>query len=43
MCTEELTDDAALIRVKRVLLDVNAVPYILELFSAQNTPKLISV
>jgi hypothetical protein len=34
MCAEELTDDAALIRVKRVLLDVNAVPYILELFSA---------
>jgi hypothetical protein len=26
MCVEELTDDAALIRVKRVLLDVNAVP-----------------
>jgi hypothetical protein len=34
MCAEELTDDAALIRVKQVLLDVNAVPYIPELFSA---------
>jgi hypothetical protein len=43
MCTEELTDDAALIRVKRVLLDVNAVPYIPELFSAQNPPKPVSV
>jgi hypothetical protein len=36
MCVEELTDDAALIQVKRVLLDVNTVPYILELFFAQN-------
>jgi hypothetical protein len=26
MCTEELTDDAVLIRVKQVLLDVNTVP-----------------
>jgi hypothetical protein len=42
-CAEELTDDAALIRVKRVLLDVNAVPYIPELFSAQNPPKPVSV
>jgi hypothetical protein len=39
MCAEELTDDAALIRVTRVLLDVNTVPYILELFSAQNPPE----
>jgi hypothetical protein len=39
MCAEELTDDAVLIRVKRVLLDVNTVPYILELFSAQNPPE----
>jgi hypothetical protein len=36
MCVEKLTDDAALIRVKWVLLDVNTVPYIPELFSAQN-------
>jgi hypothetical protein len=43
MCAEELTDDAALIRVKRVLLDVNAVPYVPELFSAQNPPKPVSV
>jgi hypothetical protein len=42
MCTEELTDDAALIRIKRVLLDVNTVPYIPELFSAQNPPELVS-
>jgi hypothetical protein len=34
MCAEELADDNALIRVKRVLLDVNAVTYVLELFSA---------
>jgi hypothetical protein len=34
MCAEELTDDAALIRVKRVLLDMNTVPYVPELFSA---------
>jgi hypothetical protein len=39
MCAEELTDDVTLIRVKRVLLDVNAVPYVPELFSAQNPPK----
>jgi hypothetical protein len=41
MCAEELIDDAALIRVKRVLLDVNTVPYIPELFSAQNPPELV--
>jgi hypothetical protein len=28
MCAEELTDDAALIRVRRVLLDVDTVPYV---------------
>jgi hypothetical protein len=43
MCVEELTDDAVLIRVKRVLLDVNAVPYVPELFSAQNPPKPVSI
>jgi hypothetical protein len=42
MCVEDLTNDAALIRVKRVLLDVNTVPYILELFFAQNPPELVS-
>jgi hypothetical protein len=42
MCAEELTDDGALIRVKRVLLDVNMVPYIPELFSAQNPPEPVS-
>jgi hypothetical protein len=43
MCAEELTDDAVLIRVKRVLLDVNAVPYIPEFFSTQNPPKSVSI
>jgi hypothetical protein len=37
-----LSNDAALLRVKRVLLDVNTVPYIPELFSAQNPPKPVS-
>jgi hypothetical protein len=41
MCVEELTNDAMLIRVKRVLLDVNTVPYVPELFSAQNPPEPI--
>jgi hypothetical protein len=34
MCTEELSDEAALLRVKRVLLDMDAVPYVPGLFSA---------
>jgi hypothetical protein len=42
MCAEELADDAAIIRIKRVLLDVNIVPYIPELFSAQNPPEPVS-
>jgi hypothetical protein len=42
MCAEELSDDAALLRVKRVLLDVDAVPYVPELFSARNPPKPVS-
>jgi hypothetical protein len=42
MCAEELTNDAVLIRVKRVLLDVNTVPYVPELFSAQNHPEPVS-
>jgi hypothetical protein len=33
MCAKELSDDAALLRVKRVLLDVDAVPYVPGLFS----------
>jgi hypothetical protein len=28
MCAEELSDDTALTRVRRVLLDVDAVPYV---------------
>jgi hypothetical protein len=43
MCAEELTDDAALTWVRRVLLDVDAVPYVLQLFSAQNPPKPVSI
>jgi hypothetical protein len=43
MGTEELTDEAALIRVKRVLLDVNTVPYVLGLFSARNPPIPVSI
>jgi hypothetical protein len=43
MCIEELIDDVVLIRVKRVLLDVNAVPYVPKLFSTQNPPKPVSV
>jgi hypothetical protein len=43
MCAEELTDDAALIRVRRVLLDVDAVPYVPQLFAAQNPPKPVSI
>jgi hypothetical protein len=34
MCAEELTDEATLHRVKRVLLDVDAVPYVPQLFTA---------
>jgi hypothetical protein len=43
MCAEEWTDDAVLIRVKRVLLDMNMVPYVPELFSAQNPPEPVSL
>jgi hypothetical protein len=43
MCAEELPDEAALIRVKRVLLDVNAVPYIPGLFSARSPLKPVSI
>jgi hypothetical protein len=34
MCAEELPDEAALQQVQRVLLDVDAVPYVPTLFSA---------
>jgi hypothetical protein len=43
MCTEELPDEVALQRVQRVLLDVNTVPYVPTLFSAQNPPKPVSI
>jgi hypothetical protein len=43
MCAEDLPDEAALQRVQRVLLDVDAVPYVATLFSAQNPPKPVSV
>jgi hypothetical protein len=43
MCAEELTDDTALTRVRRVLLDVDAVPYVPQLFSAQNPPKPVRI
>jgi hypothetical protein len=43
MCVEELTDEAALIQVRWVLLDVDAVPYVPQLFSANNPPKLVSI
>jgi hypothetical protein len=43
MCAEELTNDAALIRVRRVLLDVDIVPYVPQLFSVQNPLKPVSI
>jgi hypothetical protein len=43
MCAEELGDDAALVRVKRILLDVDAVPYVPAGFTAQNRPPAVSV
>jgi hypothetical protein len=42
MCAEELSDDAALLRVRRVLLDVDAMPYMPELFTARNPPEPVS-
>jgi hypothetical protein len=38
MCAEELGDNAALVRVKRILLDVETVPYVPAGFTAQNRP-----
>jgi hypothetical protein len=43
MCAEELPDDAAHTRVRRVLLDVDKVPYVAELFSARNPPNPVSL
>jgi hypothetical protein len=43
MCAEELSDEAALPRVKRVLLDVDAVPYVPGLFSARSPPRPLSI
>jgi hypothetical protein len=43
MCAEELTDEAALHQVRRVLLDVDAVPYVPQLYTAQNPPKPVNV
>jgi hypothetical protein len=43
MCAEELSDEAALLRVQRVPVDVNAVPYVPALFSARNPPQLVSI
>jgi hypothetical protein len=43
ICAEELTDDAALIRVRRVLLDMDAVPYVPQWFSTQNPLKPVSI
>jgi hypothetical protein len=42
MCAEELSDDAALLRVRRVLVDMDAVPYVPDLFTARNPPKPVS-
>jgi hypothetical protein len=43
MCAEDLPDDVALQRVQRVLLDVDAVPYVPTLFSARNPPKPVRI
>jgi hypothetical protein len=43
MCAEELPDKAALLRVHRVLLDMDAVPYMPELFSARNPPEPVGI
>jgi hypothetical protein len=43
MCAEDLPDEVMLQRVQRVLLDVDAVPYVPTLFSARNPPKPVSI
>jgi hypothetical protein len=42
-CAEELSDEAALTWVRRVLLDVDAVPYVPQLFTSQNPLKPVSI
>ena len=42
MCAEEIGDDAVLVRVKRILMDVETVPYVPAGFSAQNRPPPVS-
>jgi hypothetical protein len=43
MCAEDLPNEVSLQRVQRVLLDVDAVPYVPTLFSAQNPPTPVSI
>jgi hypothetical protein len=43
MCAEELLDEAALLQVRRVLLDVNAIPYVPGLFAARSPPRPVSI
>jgi hypothetical protein len=43
MCAEELPDEAALLQVQRLLLDMDAVLYVPELFSARNRPKPVGI
>jgi hypothetical protein len=43
MCAEDLPDEVTLQRVQRVLLDVDAVPYVPTLFSTRNPPKPVSI
>jgi hypothetical protein len=42
MCVEELGDDTALVRMRRILLDMETVPYIPAGYSAQNRPPSVS-
>jgi hypothetical protein len=43
MCAEELSDEAAHLRVRQVLLDVDAVPCVPGLFSARSPPRPVSI
>jgi hypothetical protein len=43
MCAKELTNEAALTWVRRVLLDMDAVPNVPQLFSARNPPKSVRI
>lgn len=42
MCVDESQLDEVLKRVQRVLLDVDVVPYVLQLFSVKNAPPEVS-